>query len=84
MLQHGATSDWSYNGFAVSPTVADYHFCWGDISRAQQLAHGVPPDRVIVTGSPKYKALARGRWRTGHEAASSIIAGKVPPTGGRA
>lgn len=38
--------------------VADINLCYSDISREYLLREGLPPDRVIKTGSPMFEVLA--------------------------
>jgi hypothetical protein len=63
VLQHGVYTDYSYGGFTACPRAADLQFIWGDHTKRQELAQGVSPDRLVVTGAPKYERLQDGTWR---------------------
>lgn len=43
--------------------VADINLCYSDIAREYLLREGLPPDRVIKTGSPMAEVLAHNRAR---------------------
>ena len=63
VLQHGVYTDYSYGGFTACPKAADLQFIWGEHSREQELKLGVSPDRLVVTGAPKYERLLDGTWK---------------------
>ena len=49
---------------------ADINLCYSDIARQYLLAEGLPPDRVIKTGSPMFEVLEHAR--DGIEASTAI------------
>lgn len=56
---------------------ADINLPYSDIARAYLLAEGLPPDRVIKTGSPIFEILAH--HRSGIEASNALAAMEVEP-----
>jgi hypothetical protein len=63
VLQHGVYTNYSYGGFTACPKAADLQFIWGEHSRRQELTLGGSPDRLVVTGAPKYERLLDGTWK---------------------
>jgi CDP-glycerol glycerophosphotransferase (TagB/SpsB family) len=54
VVQHGATfAPWGY-----LPLHADRFAAWGETSRQWMLERGADPDRVVVTGQPRFDKLA--------------------------
>lgn len=51
--------------------ISDINLCYSDIAREYLLREGLPPDRVIKTGSPMYEVLAFYRAKID---ASSVLA----------
>jgi UDP-N-acetylglucosamine 2-epimerase (non-hydrolysing) len=56
---------------------ADINLPYSDIARAYLLTEGLPPDRVIKTGSPIFEILAH--HRSGIEASNALTAMEVEP-----
>lgn len=52
VMQHGAPNSSSLHAFA--PFEGDIFAAWGDFSRDYLIKHGVPAERIVVTGSPSF------------------------------
>jgi hypothetical protein len=53
VVQHAATTI----RFGFSPLAADRFLAWGRSSKQQMVDWGVPPERILVTGSPQHDKL---------------------------
>lgn len=64
VIQHGVPRV----RFAFAPQAADWFCAWGRTSQQQIAEWGVPSDRLIVTGSPRYDGWLRSAVRPTAEA----------------
>lgn len=58
VIQHGMTAR-DMGGLHVMPTIADKQAVWGKISKEWSITRGVKPERLVITGNPRYDALAK-------------------------
>ena len=55
VAQHGLTlGEWGY-----TPLYAHYFAAWGNQSRQWMIDHGVSPERIVITGSPRIDRILR-------------------------
>ncbi len=59
-IQHGAIADVQHYRHAVSDRLA----VWGEHDRELLLRHGVPPEKIVVTGQPRFDAMVRPKAET--------------------
>jgi len=50
-------------GLHVIPTIADKQAVWGSISKEWFITRGVEPEKLVITGYPRYDALAKKKMK---------------------
>ncbi len=67
LIQHGVTDQTIKNQVVNTPSIASHVFVWGEHAKRYFLKHGVPEQRVTVTGSPALTSLFHSLKRPSRE-----------------